>query len=206
MSGREFHSDAKPQIPGSLVCAALEPTMLASDYASTMTVRVTESEWTPLPGALPSIVQPDKVYVIPTRTATASDETAAGDICFTDSVRYLPKAARATGIPVEFSQPEGERRYLQEFSIDPEMWSLGLALLTMGSDWLILTVSLFLDLRADSQGWDPEDALQLPLKVSVAETGTGRNYQLEGSGRDVIEALKVLQHNALESKPEEGND
>jgi hypothetical protein len=137
-----------------------------------------------MPGALPSIVQADKVYVIPTRTAAACEEAAAAEICFTDSVRYLPKAARAKGMPVEFSQPEGERHYLQEFSIDPEMWSLGLALLTMGSDWLILTVSLFIDLRADSQGWDPEDARQLPLKVSVAETGTGRNYELEGSGRD----------------------
>lgn len=63
----------------------------------------------------------------------------------------------------------------------------------MTNDWPIHTVSHFISLRADSQGWEQEEAVQLPLKVTVAETSTGRNYEIEGSGAEVIEALKVLQ-------------
>jgi hypothetical protein len=89
-----------------------------------MTALITEGEWTPLDGALPETVDADKVYLIPTRTTVQTMEGAEPELCYTDNVRYLPKAARASGLPLEFSQPEGERHYLQEFSVDPEMWSL----------------------------------------------------------------------------------
>ncbi|MGJ7439864.1 hypothetical protein [Aquipuribacter sp. MA13-6] len=108
-------------------------------------------------------------------------------------MRYLPKVARSKGVPVEFSTSSGKREYLAEYSIDAEMWSLGLACLQMASDWLILTVSLYISYRADSQGWELEAAEKLPLKVTVAETSTGRNYMIEGSGAEVIEALKEFQ-------------
>jgi len=165
-----------------------------------MTVRINEHGWTPLDGALPKTLEADKVYVIPIRTATQTAERGKPEIYYTDNVRHLPKAARAKGLPLEFSQPEGERHYLQEFSIDPEMWSLGLAMLTMASDWLILTVSLFISQRADNQGWTNDEAHELPLRVYVAETETGRDIEIEGSGTDVIEALKVLQAEAKKRK------
>jgi hypothetical protein len=157
-----------------------------------MAAHVSEDAWAPMPGALPTRLDPDTIYIIPTRKAVQAGDGGL-DLCFTDTVRYLPKAARAQGLPVEFSQVDGERRYLQEFSISPETWSLGLALMNMTSDWLILTVSLFIAHRAEHQGWSSDEAQELPLKVSVAETVTGRNYQIEGSGADVIEALRVLQ-------------
>ena len=165
-----------------------------------MTVRINEHGWTPLDGAIPETLDADKVYLIPTRTAVQTAEGAKPELCYTDNVRYLPKAARARNLPLEFSQREGERHYLQEFSIDPEMWSLGLAVLTMASDWLILTVSLFISQRADNQGWTDEQAQELPLRVYVAETQTGRNIEIEGSSTDVIEALKVLQAEAKKRK------
>ena len=165
-----------------------------------MTARITEDEWTPLKGAIPETVDADKVYLIPTRIAVQTGEKAESELCYTDTVRYLPKAARANGLPLEFSQPEGERHYLQEFSADSELWSLGLTLMSMTSDWLILTVSLFIAHRADHQGWTHEQAQELPLRVLVAETETGRNIEIEGRGSEVIEALRVLQGETIERK------
>ena len=154
-----------------------------------MAAKITEGEWIPLPGSLPETVNADTVYVIPTRAPAGGNDTPR----YTDIVRYLPKVARSKDVPVEFATPSGTREYLAEYSIDPEMWSLGLACLQMANDWLILTVTLFISYRADSQGWQQEEAEQLPLKVTVAETSTGRNYEIEGSGAEVVEALKVLQ-------------
>jgi hypothetical protein len=154
-----------------------------------MTARVAEGEWNPLPGSLPDTVNADTIYVIPTRAPAQGSDMPR----YTDTVRYLPKAARSKGLPVEFATPSGTREYLAEYSIDPETWSLGLACLQMASDWLILAVTLFIDYRADAQGWKSEEAKKLPLKVTVAETSTGRNYEIDGSGAEVVEALKVLQ-------------
>lgn len=165
-----------------------------------MTAKVTVGEWSPLPGATPEVVDPDKVYVIPTRTAVPAGDDAGGELRYTDNVRYLPKAARAVGVPVVFSMPEGSRKYLSEFSIDPEMWSLGLACLTMASDWLILTVSLFITQRSNTQGWTPEQAKKLPLKVWVAETETGLNYEIEGEGEEVLAALRELNESTKRRK------
>lgn len=166
-----------------------------------MTARITEGEWTPLPGSLPLTVNADTVYVIPTRAPTDGGGTPR----YTDTVRYLPKLARSKEMPVEFATPSGTREYVAEYSIDPEMWSLGLACLQMTSDWLILTVTLFINYRAESQGWKPAEAEQLPLKVTVAETSTGRSYEIEGSGGDVIEALKELQRRGGESSEKKGD-
>jgi len=159
-----------------------------------MTAKVTIGGWTPLPGSLPAQGELDKVYVIPTRKPGGE---ATGDFPhYTDNVRYLPKEARAADLPVEFSIPEGSRKYLQEFSIDPEMWSLGLALLTMTSDWLILTVGLFIEMRSKSQGWTSEEAHELPLKVSIVKmdesSSVSETYELEGTGTEVLEALRIL--------------
>jgi hypothetical protein len=61
-------------------------------------------------------------------------------------------------------------------------------------------VSLFISQRAGHQGWTEMQAHNLPLRVYVAETETGRNIELEGSGADVIEALKMLQTDAKKRK------
>jgi hypothetical protein len=161
-----------------------------------MTARITEGEWTPLPGSLPERVDPHKIYVIPTRNPAEGSDIPR----YTDTVRYLPKEARAIEVPVEFSKAAGSREYLAEYSVDPEMWSLGLACLQMASDWLILTVTLFITYRGKAQGWTDEEAQRLPLRVWVAETESGRNYEIEGSGADVVEALKVLQADAREAE------
>lgn len=154
-----------------------------------MTARITQGEWTPLPGALPETVKANTVYVIPTRAPAEGSDTPR----YTDTVRYLPKLARSKNVPVEFATPRGTREYLAEYSIDPQIWSLGLACLQMANDWLIVAITHFISYRADSQGWTWGEAEQLPLKVTVAETSTGRNYEIQGSGAEVVEALKVLQ-------------
>lgn len=154
-----------------------------------MAARITEGEWAPLPGALPETVGADLVYVIPTRAPAEGSNTPR----YTDTVRYLPKLARSENVPVEFATPSGRREYLAEYSIDPEIWSLGLACLQITNAWLIVAITHFISHRADSQGWTREEVAQLPLKVTVAETSTGRNYEIEGSGAEVVEALKVLQ-------------
>lgn len=158
-----------------------------------MAAKLTVGAWAPLPGALPVHPENDKVYVIPTRARVDGVEDLPR---YTEHVRYLPKEARAAGLPVEFSLPEGSRKYLQEFSIDPEMWALGLALLTIANDWLIATVIQFIELRAKSQGWTSDQAKQLPLKVSIVkldeEGGRSETYEIEGSGTEVIDALRTL--------------
>lgn len=161
-----------------------------------MVAKLTTHSWSPLPGAVPEKVQPDTVYVIPTRTAVPIGDVVDGELRYTEHVRYLPKAARAAGLPVEFSMAEGARKYLSEFSIDPETWALGLACLTMASDWLIAVVSLFIGERARTQGWTMEEAARLPLKLKVAETETQLNYEIEGEGADVLAALRELSASA----------
>jgi hypothetical protein len=165
-----------------------------------MTAKVTTSNWSPLPGAIPETLDPETIYVIPTRTILPTLNSSDGELRYTDHVRYLPKAARAAGLPVEFSLPEGSRKYLSEYSIDPEMWALGIACLTMASDWLIATVSLFISERSEAQGWSAEEAKKLPLKVKVAETETGLNYEIEGDGDEVIAALRELNGSAKQRR------
>lgn len=169
-----------------------------------MTAKVTVGQWTPLPGAIPEVVDPDKIYVIPTRMTLPTGDDADGGLRYTDNVRYLPKAARSADLPVEFSMPEGSRKYLSEFSSEPETWALGLACLTMASDWLILTVSLFIAHRSDTQGWTPEEAEKLPLRVRVAEAETSRNYEIEGASDDVLNALRELNESARTLKGSAG--
>lgn len=161
-----------------------------------MVATITTSNWTPLPGAVPETVQRDRVYVIPTRAVTPSGPTTHGGLRYTEHVRFFPKAARAAGLPVEFSMAEGDRKYLSEYSIDPEMWALGIACFTMANDWIIAAVTLFMSERASAQGWSDEEARRLPLKLRVAETETETNYEIEGEGEDVLAALRELNASA----------
>lgn len=153
-----------------------------------MAAQITKGDWLPLPGALPDTVDPNSVYVIPTRGPESGSDIPR----YTEVVRYLPKEARAAGLPIAFSRTSS-RQFLSEYSVDAEMWSLGIACMQMANEWLILTVSLFIGSRAKAQGWSDQEARELPLKVYVAETETGRNYEIEGTGTEVLEALKFLQ-------------
>jgi len=155
-----------------------------------MTANITEGQWSPLPGAVPGNVQPDKVYVMPMRKPR--DEDRDDFPRYTDNVRFLPKEARAAGVPVEFATPEGTRKYLQEFSVDPETWSVGLAVLTLASGWVMFAVEQFISSRARAQGWTNERAQELPLKVSIVETSTSRTIEVEGNGLDVLDAIRTL--------------
>lgn len=159
-----------------------------------MTARITENEWTPLEGALPETVNGDTVYVIPTRLPVRDDDEDDKLPRYTDQMRYFPKEARNAepALPVEFSMPSGSRKFISEYSIDPDMWALGLAVLAMSNDWLIFVTQSFIDMRARAQGWSPEEAQELPLKVSIVETKTSRTVEIEGKGSEVIEALREL--------------
>lgn len=155
-----------------------------------MTALVTVDEWSPLPGSLPDTVESDRVYVIPTR---APIEGGDDDVPrYLDQVRNFPKAARAAAVPVEFSMPVGARKYLSEYSIDPEMWGLGMAVLTMANDWIIVAVQTFIEVRARAQGWTLEEAAEQPLQVKVTETKHGTNYKFEGKGTEVLEAMRII--------------
>lgn len=160
-----------------------------------MTARVTRAAWAPPAGSLPLRVEAEKIYVIPTRGPVGDGAT---DIPrYTDNVRNLPKEARAGGVPVEFSMPEGSRQYLQEFSA-AEAWSLGLAAMSLASQWIIFTVEQFIAMRRKSQSWTDEEAKALPLRVYIAQVDQNAallgTYEIEGSGEDVLDALRLLKN------------
>jgi hypothetical protein len=159
-----------------------------------MTARIIEDEWKPLDGALPDTVKDDTVYIIPTRLPVRDDDENDKLPRYTDQMRYFPKEARnaESALPVEFSMPSGSRKFISEYSIDPDLWVLGLAVLAMSNDWLIFVTQAFIDMRARAQGWTPEQAQELPLKVSIVETKTTRTIEIEGKGYEVIEALERL--------------
>lgn len=156
-----------------------------------MAARVVKDTWSPPAGSLPIRLELGTVYLIPTRAPGEGEDLPM----YTDSVRYLPKKARAEGLPVEFSMPEASRRYVQEFSA-LETWALGVAVLSMANDWLIHTVQQYIEMRRAFQGWTREESNALPLKVSVAhldeKAETLATYDIEGGGDDVLEALRIL--------------
>jgi hypothetical protein len=164
-----------------------------------MTATVTAGGWTPLPGSLPISVEADTIYVVPTR-ATVGDE--GGVPRYSDTVRYLPKDARAAGASIEFSVPEGSRVFLQEFSA-VEVWSIALAAASLANTWLVLAVQLLIERRQSSEGWTSEQANSLPLNVSVAKLDDGaavlETFRIEGRSDDVLGALRAL--NNVQSKP-----
>jgi len=140
---------------------------------------------------MPETLSPETVYVLPTHSPVSDDgdETPR----YADHVRYLPKEARNAGASVEFATPAESRKYVQHFSIDPDTWTLALAVITIASDWLIFTIEQFIALRSRNQGWGEEEGKELPLKIRIAETSTSRNIEAEGKGTDVLEALRILQ-------------
>ncbi len=164
-----------------------------------MTATVTTGGWTPLPGSLPTGVEADTVYVVPMREPVGNDGSVPR---YTDTVRYLPRDARAAGASIEFSMPEGSRAYLQEFNA-AEVWAIGLAAASLANAWLVLAVELLVERRRSSEGWTSEQANALPLKISVARLDDGaavlETYQIEGRSEDVLEALRAL--NNVEPQP-----
>lgn len=155
--------------------------------------------WTPLPGSLPDEVDPHMVYILPTKKSSKNQSA----LLYTDSVRLLPKKARQYQVPLEFATQDG-REFLSEYSIDPETWSIALACLQLANEWIIAAVTLYMTHRAKAQGWSSEQIDQQPLRVHVVETSTSRRYEVEGTGSDVIEALRVLQNEQNEIRDDDG--
>lgn len=164
-----------------------------------MTATVTVGGWTPLPGSLPTSVEGDTVYIVPTRAAVGDERGAPR---YTDAVRYLPRDARAAGASITFSMPEGSRAYVQEFSA-AEVWSIALAAASLANSWLVLAVQLLIERRRTSEGWLEDQARSLPLSVSVTKLDSSaavvQSYQIEGRSDDVLEALRTL--NDAEPEP-----
>lgn len=160
-----------------------------------MSVEVGVDKWVPLEGSLPTEPDGGMVYVVPTRPII--DVKVDKYPLYTEHVRYLPKAARADSAPVVFSIPEGDRSFISEYSIDVETWQLALGVVTILNDWLIFAVGAYIGERAKSRGETTEQASKLPLHVAVAEMDKKgrpmRTYTVEGSGDEVIEALRELQ-------------
>lgn len=158
---------------------------------------VIQREWAPLSGSLPSSPEADKVYVLPTRYRAGDDEQNSP--LYTDMVRYVPKDARAAGIPVEFSLPSNARNYLSEYAIDPITASIAIACVQVISDWVILAVEIFRENRARAAGLTTEQSSSMPLRVSIAKldpsSGAVEGVELEGPGDAVLEALKDLRTN-----------
>ncbi|QIS45909.1 hypothetical protein [Clavibacter capsici] len=157
-----------------------------------MVASVEYDKWFPLANSIPDVLEENVVYILPTRNGS-KDADSAGAPRYTEHVRYLAKTARAAGLPVQFSLPEGKREFLQEYSIDPDIWALGLTCLTLANDWLLHTVQQYVLLRAELQRWTPEEALDLPLEISIYENETERSVQIKGAGKDVLEALRLEQ-------------
>ncbi|MGP5024980.1 hypothetical protein ACTXI4_07285 [Glutamicibacter ardleyensis] len=159
-----------------------------------MTNDVLQSEWTPLPGSLPTDPQTDKIYLLPTRFAAGGDDQ--GSPLYTDAVRYVPKESRAAGIPVEFSLSGDNRKYLSEYAIDPVTLSIALMCVPVINDWLIKAVEIFLESRARKAGYTQDEAISMPLRVSIAKldpvSGAVEGLELEGPGGAVVDAIKEL--------------
>lgn len=159
-----------------------------------MTAKVTAGEWTPIPGSLPATVAEGTVYILPTREPASDGDPVPR---YADTVRYLPRDARLAGSDgsIVFSLPENSRHYLQEFSA-AEVWEIALAAAGIANAYLVLAVDLFIQHRMGSEGWTREQADGLPLKVHIAQIEDGflvsKTLDIEGDGRDVLDALRML--------------
>lgn len=155
---------------------------------------VEQRNWAPATGSLPRSAEPGTLYVLPTRyppEVVGPGETPM----YSDNIRYLPKVGRAAGIAIDFSVPQGERRFLAEYSAD-SLLDIALAFVGPMNDYLILAVQTFLRHRAKALGHSEEVSGTLPLRLSIAEldtnAGLAKGIRLKGRGEDVIAALKEL--------------
>jgi len=100
---------------------------------------------------------------------------------------------------VEFATSEAARVFLHGFSVDPTTLVVAVAVAQIANSWLVTAVESFIDTRAELQGWSRKQGRRLPLKVAIAETEgkdeTSWTCEIEGSGNDVVEAIRALQGN-----------
>lgn len=159
-----------------------------------MVEHVVQRAWVPLPGSLPTALVEDTLYLVPTRAHRADDDDAVP--LYPDATRFVPKEARADGVPMQFAVGTESRRFLSEFSADPNTWVLALALIGPINDWVIYSVQSFISHRSTRLGFTKDEGLTRPLRLSIAEmdnaAGLIRGLELEGTGADVIVALRAL--------------
>jgi hypothetical protein len=155
---------------------------------------VVQRPWTPLPRSLPADPLADTLYLVPTRAPMRDDDNSVP--LYTDTVRFVPKEARADGVPLQFAVSTDSRRFLSEFSADASTWTLALAFVGPLNAWVIYSVQSFLAHRAARLGFEKDEGLNRPLRLSIAEmditAGLISGLEIEGTGAEVIETLKTL--------------
>lgn len=133
------------------------------------------------------------VYVLPTRTVIVDELPVE---VFDDSVRFLPKYARAAGAQVQFAPIPGDRRFLSEYSHDPGVWQLALTCFGFVNDWLIVAVNAWITSRCQVTGLSESEALEHEMEVEIAEwkpkKGKFVGLRVKGRGSDVIAAIREL--------------
>ncbi|MBB6406177.1 hypothetical protein [Arthrobacter sp. AZCC_0090] len=159
-----------------------------------MALDLTFATWNPAVGSLPSAVRSNVIYVLPAKLPLASSDDHSP--LYAESLRDFPKTVRGSGLAVEFAHSRETRKFLSEYSGDPDVWSIALGLVGSVNEWIIFAVQQFLSHRARQTGHTAEDALTHELKVSIAElnpaTGEAKGITVEGPGADVLKALEKL--------------
>lgn len=135
----------------------------------------------------------ETIYVLPTRTISV-DGTPT--VVFDDSVRFLPKFARAAGAPTEFAPIPTDRRFLSEYSHDPGVWELALTFIGFFNDWLIMAVNAWLASRSQLTGLSESEVMEQEMEIEIAEwkpkKGQFVGLRIRGKGTDVVNAIREL--------------
>ncbi|MBB4667828.1 hypothetical protein BKA24_002537 [Microbacterium marinum] len=166
--------------------------MSAADLeASFPAVRI--ESWTPEVEMDTDALVMHTVYVLPTRTVVVDELPVT---VFDDSVRFLPKYARAAGAEVQFAPIPGDRRFVSEYSHDPGVWELALTCYGFLNDWLIMAVTAWITSRCQVTGLSESEALEREMELEIAEwkpkKGKFVGLRVKGRGSDVIDAIREL--------------
>lgn len=149
--------------------------------------------WVPLSGSLPQAPAADQLYFLPTRFAAggAIPETPL----FLDGTRLVPKYARAVGVPVEFSLSGDDRKFLSEYSADPNDLVIALAMIGWSVDWIIAVVQIAVADHIARRG-ESEPQSPVPLEVSIAKIDRDsrvlKGVKVKGEAEHVIQAIREL--------------
>lgn len=154
---------------------------------------VSIKDWTPTREALPPLAYGSVMYLLPTRHQAGGERPQT--LMYVEAVRYLPKFARAGGIPLEFSVSAPDRAFLSEYSADVETIAYAIASIGWISDWTIALVQLAVAEARARLGYAKEDPSPR-LRVAIAEIDNERNVlrgvEVEGDPAAVIAALTKL--------------
>lgn len=166
---------------------------MSTDDVPDLSSRVLVEPWIPGVEIDAGSMLPDTIYVLPTRTIAANGSPT---VVFDDSVRFLPKYARAAGVPTQFAPIQSDRRFLSEYSSDPGVWELALTCVGFLNDWLIMAVNAWLTSRCQVTGLSESEAMEHEMEIEIAEwkpkKGKFVGLRIRGRGADVVDALREL--------------